>query len=69
MQSKPSCYVLGNLVKLSHLLHVQARDERTRAITANSTGKLEWVERLVLELKGPIGTPQLMSAVGRHWQS
>ncbi len=28
---------------------------------ANSAGKLEWVERLVLELKGPIGTPQLNS--------
>ncbi|DBA65522.1 TPA: hypothetical protein ACH3X2_003178 [Trebouxia sp. C0005] len=29
---------------------------RTRAITANSAGKLEWVERLILELMGPIGT-------------
>ncbi|DBA66151.1 TPA: hypothetical protein ACH3X2_002625 [Trebouxia sp. C0005] len=29
---------------------------RTRAITVNSAGKLEWVERLILELKGPIGT-------------
>ncbi len=28
---------------------------------ANSAGKLEWVERLILELKGPIGTPQLNS--------
>ena len=27
---------------------------RTRAITANSAGKLEWVERLILELKGPM---------------
>ncbi len=34
---------------------------RTRAITANSAGKLEWVERLILELKGPMGTPQLNS--------
>ncbi len=34
---------------------------RTRAITANSVGKLEWVERLILELKGPIGTPPLNS--------
>ena len=30
---------------------------RTKAITANSAGKLEWVERLILELKGPIGNP------------
>ncbi|DBA81402.1 TPA: hypothetical protein ACH3X2_006820 [Trebouxia sp. C0005] len=29
---------------------------RTRAITANSAGKLDRVERLILELKGPIGT-------------
>ena len=34
---------------------------RTRAIAANSGGQLEWVERLILELKGPIGTPQLNS--------
>ncbi|KAL0043270.1 hypothetical protein WJX82_011397 [Trebouxia sp. C0006] len=26
---------------------------RTRAITANSGGKVGWVERLILELKGP----------------
>ncbi len=30
-------------------------------MTANSGGKVEWVERLTLELKGPIGTPQLNS--------
>ena len=35
---------------------------RTRAITANIAGKLEWVERLILELKGPIGTPQIHTA-------
>ncbi|DBB13386.1 TPA: hypothetical protein ACH3X3_005119 [Trebouxia sp. C0006] len=29
---------------------------RTRAIMAHSAGKVEWVERLILELKGPIGT-------------
>ena len=34
---------------------------RTRAVTANSGAKVEWVERLILELKGPIGTPQLNS--------
>ncbi|KAL0023464.1 hypothetical protein WJX79_007383 [Trebouxia sp. C0005] len=28
---------------------------RTRAITANNAGKLEWVERLILDLKGPMG--------------
>jgi len=28
---------------------------RTRAITVDSAGKLEWIERLILELKGPIG--------------
>ncbi|KAL0043259.1 hypothetical protein WJX82_006661 [Trebouxia sp. C0006] len=29
---------------------------RTRAIMAHSAGKVEWVECLILELKGPIGT-------------
>ncbi|DBA66264.1 TPA: hypothetical protein ACH3X2_002524 [Trebouxia sp. C0005] len=28
---------------------------RTRAITANNAGKLKWVERLILELKDPVG--------------
>ena len=34
---------------------------RTRAIMAHSAGKVEWVERLILELKGPIGTPHFNS--------
>lgn len=29
---------------------------RTRAVTASSVGRLEWIERLILELKGPIGS-------------
>ena len=28
---------------------------RTRATTVNSGGKLEWTERLILELSGPTG--------------
>lgn len=33
---------------------------RTRAITANKDGTLEWVERLILELHGPIGETILL---------
>ncbi len=52
----------GIVVKLSHLLRrAGTRGVRTRAITANNDGKVEWVERLILELKGPKGTPPLHS--------
>ncbi|KAL0023458.1 hypothetical protein WJX79_005854 [Trebouxia sp. C0005] len=36
--------------------HMGTWDVRTGPITANSAGKLEWVERLILNFKGPIGT-------------
>ena len=36
---------------------------RTRAITPDNAAKLEWTERLILELKGPIGNHHLHIAV------
>ena len=33
---------------------------RTRAITAGTDGTLEWTERLIIELQGPIGTLHML---------
>ena len=64
MQSKPICFS-SDAWNRSQAEPVVARagtrGVRTRAITANNDGKVEWMERLIVELKGPKGTPPLHS--------
>ena len=64
MQSKPICFSTDawNGSQAEPLVGCAGtRGVRTRAIIASNDGKVEWVERLILELKGPKGTPPLHS--------